>query len=258
MRWSAIALLAVCLPGCKVFDAPDTIEELVVYGFVGFDEGADRAGAAATGLHPLLLTYEDDLLEGLRIDDLSQEDIDSAGVDTVLELGIVGLAAKVPMTSSLEDIAWAWSYPQMDEFLDVTTDFEVRTEYGDRDSFLAGTSETYAYDGWRQNDMGMLGSSEQEFTRQFQRTSLDDGTAAIVIRELIPDGSDMSSNLVRIDAQFSYTVLFADGDDTLRLDAYWIDAEAIGLELPDYFALEQAVTSMNATAQQVDAFIAEQ
>ena len=35
----SLALTAILLVGCKVIDAPENVEELVVYGFVHFDRG---------------------------------------------------------------------------------------------------------------------------------------------------------------------------------------------------------------------------
>ena len=251
-------MLLIALSACNVTDAPETIEQLVVYGFAGFDEGAENASTAASGLRPLAAAFGEQLAQGMRVDDLTQADVEAAGITTELEGGIVGVAATVAMAASVEDLVWAWSHPHMDTFLDVTTGFEIRTEYGDRDGFIAGDRDTYAYDGWRRVEMGGLGNSEQEFNRAFQRTVLDDGSTAVVVRDMAPEGAEMDTSWVRVGAQFSFSVFYDEGDDALRLDAFWIDAEAIGLELPDYFALDLAVNQMNATAERVDAFISEQ
>lgn len=247
----------VLTSGCKVVDAPDSIEELVVFGFVAFEDGDAVAKATAEALFPLSDEYDEELIEGLRVVGLTQDNVTQAGAETVLEQGIVGMAAKVQLESSLDDVVDAWSHPHMDTFISVTPSYEVREEDGDRDCFLAKECEAYSYEGWREVDMGILGTGEQLFRRSFRRTLLDDGSSAVIVRELIPQGIDSDSTIFKMDAQFAYAILREHDGGTQRIEAFWVDAEVIGIELPDYFALEMAVDQMNATAEEVDAFIAQ-
>lgn len=250
------ALLLVCGTGCRVVDAPDNLEDLVVFGFVHFTEPDEAYPAeAAEGLVPLAAEYATELAEGYRVDELDQEDIDTIGLDASIEEGVLGVAAKVAMTSSLDDFAWAWSWPRMDEVSEITLAFEVLEEEGDRDCFLSHECESYGYDAWRQNDMGLFGQSEQNLRRDFRWTALLDGTPVLTIREMVPDETVMSSNIVAVHQQYNYAVLFASEDGIERLDAFWIEAEVIGSDIPDTFALDFAVNSMQKTAESVDAFV---
>lgn len=78
----------------------------------------------------------------------------------------------------------------------------------------------------------------------------------LAVRDLVPDGVEMSLPVVAVHQQFTYSLFYplADGR-TERFDAMWIDAEAIGLEIPDTFALDFAVSAVGATALDVDAFV---
>jgi hypothetical protein len=249
-----VLLLLALGSGCKVVDAPETLEELVVFGFVHFDDHAAFPSTVAKDLRPLLDTYDEELLEGYRVQSLTATELAEVGVDGDDE-DIVGMAATVELASALDDVAWAWSYPHMDEVLPVTVDFELRSEDGDRDCFLDHECETYAYEAWRQNDMGFFGTSEQTFRREFRWAALDEGDQALTVRDLVPDPAEISVSFLKVDQQYSYSVLYQAGSGTLRMDTFWIDAVVIGIEVPDYFALDMAVNSMNDSAEAVDAFV---
>jgi len=101
---------------CKVVDAPDDFEELVVFGFTNFMDEPELFVAAAEGLIPYAETIVDELEEGFRVDNLTYVDLVSAGVDPQDdEVDILGASARVLMTSDPVDIAWVLTYEDMTE-----------------------------------------------------------------------------------------------------------------------------------------------
>ena len=250
----ALSLIA-SLAGCKVVDAPADLEDLEVYGFVHYGERADYLAATAAGIDPLADTYDAQLREGYRVTDLTTDDLALAGVDATISSSIVGMAGRVDMTSDLTELADTWTYAHLDEVLSVTLGYEVRAEEGDRDCFVSGDCETYAVDGWRQNDMGLFGTSEQTFRREYRWTTTGDGEPALSFREICTEPSDISSGLLAVHQQYSFSLMFQRDTGTVRVDAFWIDAEAIGIEVPDGLALQMAVQAMQHTAEDVDAYV---
>ncbi len=253
--FAGFAVLTLVATGC-VTDAPENLEELLVYGFVNFDDDAAQK-ATIDGLLPLKEAHEEALTEGFRVDELSQQNLTDAGQGATIESGIVGSAATVQYTSDVDQIAGAWSYEHMEEVIETTVAYDVREETGDRNCFIDRECPTYSISAWRQNTMGIFGTSEQEFERNFRWVETNDGVEALMIRELVPDGAEMTSAIVAVHQQFSYSVLIAESGGTERLDTFWIDAEVIGADLPDAWALDMAVSSMTRTAEDVDQWITE-
>lgn len=249
-------LVSLSLSGCRVVDAPSSLQDLAVYGFVHFDADKGEPEAATDGLQREFVPLEEDLSEGLRVTSLTSADLDLIGVDNDLDAGVLGSAATVQMASGLDDAARAWSYPHLDEVLDATNEFEILSEDNDRTCFLSHECEGYAYEARRVLDMALLGTATQQFRREFRWVEDSEGQPLLTIREIVPSGAEISSGLIAVDQQYSYT-LFWTRDGTQRLEFFWIEARAIGIELPDAFALDFAVTGMKETAEQLDAWIAE-
>jgi hypothetical protein len=240
--------------GCRVVDAPDDFEDLVVFGFTTFDQDEAFPEATVGGLEPLLDSLGAQLVEGLRVNELTSEDLDAAGVDQTLEAGVIGSAATVHLAADVDGVAKAWTFPHMNEILENTLAFELTAEEGDRDCFLAHACETYAIEADRVLDMGLFGTATQVLSREFRWVTLEGSAPVLTVRERIPDGSEMSGDLVAVHQGYLYTAFF-DRSGTTRLETIWIDAEAIGMDIPDTFALDFAVSAMQKTADQVDAWV---
>ena len=250
-RLTPIVLL---LGACNVVDAPEDLEELVVFGFVNFDDEPSGV-ATAEGLRPLTDTFAEELTTGYRVSAITFEELIEAGVPAEEGNPIVGVSATVQMQSTVDEFAMAWSFPRMQDVLEVTLDFRVDAEEGELTCFLDHECPTYAYDAWRRNDIGFLGESEQQFRREYRWLTLEDESVVLATRDIVPEPAVMSGNVFRMNQQYSYTLIFPNEDGgTTRMDTFWVDAEVIGIELPDYFALETAVNNMQDTAEQVDAF----
>jgi hypothetical protein len=258
MDGTKAAVVFLALSGCVVVDAPEAFEELAVFGFTEFDRTEARPREAVTGLVELAPTLEEELVEGYRVGELGLEELERAGVvGATLEAEIVGMSAMVDMTSDVDEFAFAWTFPDMTEVLENTIEFELGEETGTRDCFLSHECETYAYEATRTNDMGILGRSSQSFRREYRWLTLDDESVVLTFRDLVPTEADTTSAVFRVYQQYSYGIVFPTDAGTRRLETFWVDAEVIGADLPDAFALTTAVNQMGRTAEMVDEFVAE-
>jgi len=252
-----ILVPALALTACKVIDAPDDLEALVVYGFVHFTEDDDAyQQAAAEGLIPYTSLNRAELETGYRVDNLTVADLAAAGVTSSAEIDILGAAATTAMTSSLDDIAWVVTTADMTQVQLRTVGYEA-TGVGDVDCFLAHACDTYSLSGTRSTDTGFFGVSEQDFSREWRWITLQDGTVALVQRELAPTPARMSSSVFVLQQQYAYSVFFPEGTGTRRMETLWVDARLIGMDVPDTWALDRAVEAMQGNAGQLDAYIAE-
>ncbi|MBW1879023.1 MAG: hypothetical protein JRJ84_11720, partial [Deltaproteobacteria bacterium] len=67
-----------------------------------------------------------------------------------------------------------------------------------------------------------------------------------------------SSNLMRVYQQYSFAMVYVDGDGSRRMEAFWVDAEIIGMDVPEGFAVNQAIKQMHDSAELIDDFVASQ
>lgn len=70
---------------------------------------------------------------------------------------------------------------------------------------------------------------------------------------------EITPDIVSLDQQYYFTVTLplADGT-TRRLQATWMIAELVGAEVPEATALNMVINSMQKTAEELNAWLAEQ
>jgi hypothetical protein len=76
-------------------------------------------------------------------------------------------------------------------------------------------------------------------------------------RSLVPGGVLFNTDLVRVDQQYAVQVLWDVQGSARRLETFWVEAEFIGLDVPDAYAVNEAVGEMAKYAEEVDAWLAE-
>ena len=247
--WTCLALLA--LLGCKkAIDAPDAIEELVVFGFVHYDDEGYPA-ATVEELIPAVNGLMDQLAEGYLVDSLTEEDLAAAGVDDPDVSSILGALGAVDYRHDLDDILRTITRDDKDELYDNIPAYEV-LETTDLDCFLDRTCARLEQRVYETTHVPVLGDATRTFTQQYQWVTLEDGTEMVLIRTLNPDPMEFSSALLTVHQQYALVAIWPHGDAARRSETFWVDAEFIGLEVPDNYAVKTAVSEMADQAEQVD------
>jgi hypothetical protein len=241
-----IPLLPLLLAGCRVVDAPDAIEELVVYGFVHFDDDVDYLEAMGDKLFPAVAEHEDELAEGYFVDLLTAADLELAGVQDAETEGIIGALGSSNYTNGPDKAD--------------TVAFESYLEYtleddGNLDCFLARECDRYDTTATQRVTASILGEATQTFSRSFRWVEPRDTDPYVVSRLLAPEPIAFDSEILAVDQQYSLVVLYPDGQATRRLETFWVEARALGFELPEAFAVSNAVSTMQNQADEIDAFI---
>lgn len=245
------------LAGCGVVDAPEEIEDLAVFGFVEFEHGDSFRRSTADALVDAVALVEDELLEGYRVDSLVHQDLIDAGIEDAPEpRALIGIAAIIQMESALDDVIEVLTSPTLPEMFASTLEYDVH-EATDRDCFLAHDCESYRFSATRTNDLGLVGTSVQDFEMTLYWVELSDGRTGVVVRQLSPDETEMSSGLLRLYQNYIFDFIepTASGG-TRRFEANWVDVEILGLDLPDSIALDLAVSSLQRRGAEIDAFLA--
>ncbi len=248
---AAVATLA--LAGCRVVDAPDNLEALMVFGFVHLADPPEIQ-AVADELPGLVRRNRDDIADGYRVDSLTRADLRAAGVAPGPVDAIVGALGTVAYTRDFPDVLDAISHPHKDWIADNTVAYTVLDDT-DRACFLRGDCPTYEVTAEQVTSQPILGELTQTFTQQFAWVTHGDRDA-VASRILAPDPVDVSSGLFAIDQQYSFFLVRPlPGGGCERTEAMWAEARAIGMDVPDSFAVDAAVGAMGKQAERVDAWI---
>ena len=133
--------ICVTLLGCKVVDAPENLEDLVVFGFETFGDEPSMQ-ATVDNLLPLLVTNEAALSEGVRVGELTTEQLAAAGIENESTESIAGAMGLVPYRSDVDEVLSIIIADDKEVYFD---NFEVFTpeDRSDRACFVAHTCDTF-------------------------------------------------------------------------------------------------------------------
>ncbi|HHO50932.1 MAG TPA: hypothetical protein ENK18_08690 [Deltaproteobacteria bacterium] len=247
-------ILIVLLSGCKIVDAPEDLESLVVFGFVHFEDDPSFLKQTATGLLPLIELHREALSEGYRVADLTATDLEGAGIDAPVEGGILGAVGLVGYHNRTTPVIDAISRPDKAAmFPDNYLAYELRRT-SDRACFLDATCDRLDQTAFERTKVVLLGEAERTFDIAYRSLLLDEGTFTFV-RQITPEPMSFSTGLATVHQQYSFVMLFDEGTSAQRIEAFWVDAEILGLDVPDSYAVDQAVSAMADQAERVDAWI---
>lgn len=255
MRTTFLVCLTL-LSACKVVDAPDALEELVVYGFVHFDDDIDYLEAVGEKLIPAVEGLDEELTEGYYVDLLTADDLALAGVESPETEGIIGALGRSEYTHAIEQALCGMSWPDKanSESFGSFLDYQLEDD-GNLDCFLAGDCERYDTSASQTVEVPFLGEATQSFERSFRWVEPRDGEPYVVSRLLAPEPIEFSTEILAVDQQYSFVLLYPDGSGTRRIESFWVEARALGFELPESFAVTNAASTMQTQADEIDAFL---
>lgn len=244
------------LVACRVVDAPADLEALMVFGFVHTGDDERFVEETLAGLVPLVEENEEALIEGFRVDSLTVEDLAEVGVETDRDLDVIGVASLVKLDASVRAQTPVLVGDDLDTVFAKTLEYTT-VDDSDRACFLDETCDEFLQHGTRVTDAGLLGTATQDFSSVFRWVSGEEEAPALFLQQLSPDPTEMSVDIVAVHQSYSFAALFPHGKQTWRVEAYWADAEVIGVDVPDSLALDQAVSAMSERAEEMDAFLDE-
>lgn len=249
-------LPALLLPACRAVQAPETLEELVVYGFVHHQDDADYLEATAEELLPRADRNFEDLADGYAVDSLTQEDLEAAGVDAADTTDVVGALGAVDYRHDIDEILAILTRGDKEDLYEDMPVYDL-LETTDIDCFLSRACETLEQRVHESIDVALLGTSTRTYTIQYRWIQPEGSDPLVFIRSLCPDGVSFNTNIVNVFQQYALVVLYPKDGHARRLESFWVDAEFIGMDTPESTAVNMAVNQMASQAEQVDALIDE-
>jgi len=254
-RW--LLLLVLAAPGCEVVDAPEDIEELVTWGFEHYQEHEKYMVAMGDNLMPQIADRFEEVAEGWRVDNLDDAHLEAAGVAQPDTVSIVGALGAVDYTHELDDVMCVILHPDKAALWpDYYVTYDI-TDETDRDCFLSGECDDYEASLDQSVEVPFLGLSTQSMTRQVRWIHPRDGEPYVVERDLSPDPVLFNTEILEVDQQYSFVVLVPHGSGTRRIETFWVEARFLDAEVPDYFAVENAVSSMHSQVDRIDTQLSE-
>lgn len=242
-------LLAGCAPAVP---APDNIEALVVYGFTEFErEGALEE--VSDKLFPWVDDNEEGLKQGFGVDALDSNHLSSAGVTNQGAERIVGALGSALYRVDPVRVADGISHPRKQDIYEGTTAWEI-LESGDRDCFLAQSCDAYTFKARETADVPVAVSSIRVVTNEMRWVPDAAGDVMLAIRQLAPEPTDFQVKLMAVDQQYNFILVRPHEGGSQRIEAIWVDAKVLGVAVPEGEAVRQAVSRMQKSADDIDAF----
>lgn len=260
MRASIPLLL---LTGCVVVDAPEDFEDMVAYGFANFDGGEEYTRALSEKLIPYVVDNVEPLEEGYRVTALGVDELGAAGVEVTEDMlestdtgdvvGIIGAASTVYYGTDLDGAAWIVTFPDKELMIENMQAYDF-VDSTDLQCFLDKTCDSFEASVEETTEVVVIGVTTRRFTLEARRTYLEDGTEVITARTLAPEPSEIEADWLQVHQQYGYSFLFESEAGVRRIEGFWVDADVIGMDVPDYFAVEQAVGAMAKSAEEMEAY----
>lgn len=253
MRSWLISLLFV-LPGCVVIDAPETIEELVVFGFEHHADSAAHREAFAEGLLPPIEDEWEGLFEGYRVDNLDADHLAGAGVEDASTESIIGALGAAEYVHGIDDVVWAITYPDKAEVFDNYEAYSVEDD-DDRACFLARECDTFRQTIEQTVDVVLVNSATTRLRKDHRWVELPGMEPFVIGRTLAPEPVELGNPIIEVHQQYDIFLVFPRGGAAARVESVWIDASFLDLELPDTFLIDQSVNGMQNQAERIDALV---
>ncbi|MCB9791260.1 MAG: hypothetical protein H6741_00900 [Alphaproteobacteria bacterium] len=242
---------------CKAPEAPDDIEDMIVYGFEHYSEDDPRfLSALGEKLIPWMDQHIDEIGEGYAVHDLTEESLSAAGLDVQVEDGIVGALTGVVFSVPPERLVEAYMHPHQEDIFTSYMEFE-RSSADDPGCFQDAACDRFTADDFARTDLGVLGIElASTYEASYRWVELEDGSMAVAHRNLGPEPVEFSVDFLAVHQQYSFSLAYARPDgQTYRAWAIWADGEVIGADLPETWQISQGVSAMHKAGGDIETWL---
>ncbi len=247
-----VPLLAL-LGACTVVDAPDTLEELAVFGFSNFRGEEAVLQATFDELVPLVDLQREEMSEGYRVDSLTAEHLEMAGVSNPTLDGIIGAMGTADYRHDLAQVLIATTWPDKAEIFDNYVAYDVVDD--DLDCFLAGECDTWDATITQTTKVPVVGEATYTLQQTYRWMRPEVGEPWVASVVLAPDPIDFKVKLLAVKQQYQFIVLQPLAEGTRRIETFWVEAEVIGLDVPEASAVDKAAREISQQVERIDAFL---
>ena len=250
----ALVACALGLAACKPpIQAPDRLEETVVFGFVNFPS-TEHLEVIVDPIYGWAHDNPEDIMEGLEVDNLTADDLALVGVDNPTTEGVLGALGRAVYEIDLDLVAEGISHPRKQDIYEGTTGWTI-LETTDRACFLAGECPSLRFVAQEENKVPLLGTSVRVQTTEMLWATDLAGERVLALRQLSPDPTELSTDILKINQQYGFSLMRARPEGGVeRVETFWVDARVLGSGPPDGMAVRLAVQRMQSSATHMDTF----
>ena len=246
----------ILLLACSPPQAPETIEEMVVYGFVHFDE-PDHLEALSVELRDYLDAHAGEV-DGWQVASLDTAALQAAEVDAPPIEAILGAAIAYDYQVDLVLLAEALTHPEQEEIFSSYIDFEALDESVDRGCFVEGRCPLYRAVHQVHSEVVFNVQMWTSYEVQLQWFEDSSGQRWLFTRYLGPEPVEFSVDWLVARQQYSFSAAYLHDGRARRVMSTWVDGEILSDDMPEAALLNLAIMTMNQTAADIDAWGAEQ
>lgn len=255
----ALPTLLLCttlLVGCRPPEAPDTIEEMMLYGFDNYDQ-EDPTWLVNLGdkLVPWLDSHMEEAAEGFEINALTADNLATAGLDVPVTEGIIGAVVGLDYAIPLDRLGEGLSHLHQETIFQNYLEFERDVQVS-RDCFLARECEFFDTADEIHSDVGFLGIEMwSTLTASLRWVELSDGTRALAHRHLGPDPVQFNVDWMSVHQQYSFTFSYERPDGSARrAQAIWVEGEVISDDVSEGALLGIGISAIHNAAEDMEAW----
>ncbi|MFT5686111.1 MAG: hypothetical protein ACI8RZ_007066 [Myxococcota bacterium] len=222
-----LEIMIFLLLACRPPEAPVTFEEMMVYGFVHFD---DEDPEALVSLSEVIVPWVDanfeSLSEGYEIAAMTSEDLEESGVGSATNNEILGVAVGVDYTAgSITRFSEAMTWDAQEEVFSHFVEFEREVLEG-ADCFSPTDCARFTADDSLHAEiaLGIEYWSDYEISLRWLDVP---GQGTVLLHQLNgPNPTDFSVNFISVYQQYGFSFVYNNDDgQARRVQALWADGD---------------------------------
>ncbi len=258
MRRVHLPLFAALSLGCAPPpEAPAELEQLCNYVFTHFDDEDPEALVAGLDNLDAWLSKGDNLastIEGYQIDNLTAEAVEPIDTSSKKVTGLVGAAVANQHEHGLRPMAKASVVDPWGEVIKANFDVYERNYYRDERCFPSRDCLRLGATSYGESKFAGLIKVTSRNRIQFRWVETDLGWV-MLHRSWLTEPADASLESIEIHAQYFMALTLPDGDDTVRVQATWIDADYGPLPISEDGAKREIVRSMSKQGEALEEWL---
>lgn len=265
MRVLPVCLVLVSIIGCrKPPEAPAELDELCKYLYSHMsDEEDDYLEAGIINLDTWLQTNIEETTEGYVVQNLDQDTVNALDGEERDLTGLVGAAVAYDSAFSVDQNANTLVLKdQFDVFPDTYTFYErswLEPEEGVKPTCFKGAECSYAAAENHSIANYPLGLTAETWSQAQYRWVETDLGMALAHRTWMSEPAVLSLDWINLDHQFFMTITIPqESGNARRLQATWMVASLGDSDVPEATALNMVISSMQGTAEEMEAYLASQ
>ncbi len=242
---------------CRPPEAPTTFEEMMVYGFVHFnDEDPEALVALGDVIVPWVDSNFESLSEGYEIASMTGEDLEESGVGAATGRDILGVSLAVDYTAgSSGRFSEAMVWPDQEDVFSHFVEFD-RTVLEGEGCFSTADCERYrAADSLHAEiALGIEFWSEYEIAMRWLELP---GGRQVLLHQLIgPDPTEFSVNIINVYQQYGFSFVYDNADgQARRVQALWADGELLSSDAAEGGYLALSITTMKGANEDINTWM---